>query len=117
MALTMQRPRAIWIPLVLAGSVLYWTVALGLGGLSVSFISDSQDSQDEMLEIAPETTISPREEPIIVHLQTWSEARAMAPALGDEPPAPPVDDGTGSLPGQADLATPSPTTGPGATAY
>jgi hypothetical protein len=100
-----------WLPLVLAGSVLYWTVALGLGSLSVSFLGDSGsllgDDGDERLELEPSAPnpagTAPRDEPIVVHLQTYSEARALAPALLDEPPAVPVvDDGTGTLPGHAD---------------
>jgi hypothetical protein len=104
MALTMhQRPRVMWIPLLMAGSVLYWTIALGLGGLSVSFLGDFDDGP---MELDPDSTApvpTPREEPIIVHLQTWNEARAMAPALSEDPPAVPgVDDGSSHPGGGSD---------------
>jgi len=113
MALTTPRPRVIWLPLLLAGSVLYWTAALGLGSLSVSFLGDPGD---ETLELEPEgptpAGTAPRDEPIVVHLQTYSEAKAMAPALADEPPAVPVvDDGTGTLPAHPEPAAVAGATG------
>ena len=32
-----------WIPLVLVGSALFWTVALGLGRMSLSLLGDTSD--------------------------------------------------------------------------
>jgi hypothetical protein len=79
-----SRPRSplIWLPLVLGGSVLYWTLAFGLGGMSLSFLSGS--SQEELELDVPATAVTDTEEPIVVHLeepimvrlQTLSEARA-----------------------------------------
>jgi hypothetical protein len=85
-----------WVPLVLVGSVLYWTVALGLGGLSVSFLS--QPAQ-EALELPPTA-----EEPIVVHLASGSEAPNLAPTIVDAPTTTAADDGTGSLPATDDSA-------------
>jgi hypothetical protein len=49
MAITMQnhvrQHPVMWIPLVLVGSILYWTVALGLGGMSLSFLGGSTDEE------------------------------------------------------------------------
>jgi hypothetical protein len=48
MAITMQnhvRHPVMWIPLVLVGSILYWTVALGLGGMSLSFLGGTTDEE------------------------------------------------------------------------
>jgi hypothetical protein len=72
----------IWLPLVLGGSVLYWTLAFGLGGMSLSFLSGS--SQEELELDVPATAVTETEEPIVVHLeepimvrlQSLSEARA-----------------------------------------
>ena len=82
-----------WVPLVLVGSVLYWTVALGLGGLSVSLLGEPAE---ESLEL-------PAEEPIVVHLASGSELPNLPPAVVEEPTAT-DDDGTGSLPATDDSA-------------
>jgi hypothetical protein len=34
-----------WIPLVLVGSILFWTVALGLGRMSLSLLGDTSDEE------------------------------------------------------------------------
>jgi hypothetical protein len=34
-----------WIPLVLVGSILYWSVALGLGRMSLSLLGDTNDEE------------------------------------------------------------------------
>jgi hypothetical protein len=99
---TMQnhvRPRVMWIPLVLVGSVLYWTLALGLGGMSLSMLGGS--SQED-LALQPmtltEATVTPepvsdhdRETAIPVRLESMSELRGTG---GNQ-----TDDGTGCLPG------------------
>jgi hypothetical protein len=100
MTSTMQnhvRPsKVMWIPLVLVGSVLYWSLALGLGGMSLSFLGDTNE---EDLALRPTTTTT-LEEPIVVHLQSKSE-------LGGAGGITSQDDGTGRLPG-IDEASPSP---------
>lgn len=49
MSFTMQnhvKPHPVmWIPLVLVGSILYWTVALGLGGMSLSLLGGTTDEE------------------------------------------------------------------------
>jgi hypothetical protein len=102
-----MRNRVMWIPLVLVGSFLYWTTALGLGGLSLTFLGNSQDCDGEeelALEPTPPTveteTPAGSEEPIVVHLESWSD-RAAGGADGD--------DGTASLPAADDANEPGQT--------
>jgi hypothetical protein len=88
-----------WIPLVMVGSLLYWTVALGLGSMSLSFLGDS--SEDLALQPAPAVT----EEPIIVHLQSEipgtggntsaDDGTGRLPATSEDSPAPPAEDSVG----------------------
>jgi hypothetical protein len=93
-----------WIPLVLVGSVLYWTLAMNLGGLSMSLFGCTNE---EELALQPAAVT---EEPIVVRLQSWSEVRG---AGGFQT----ADDGTGRLPA-SDEATPPPPEDPiGRTSY
>jgi hypothetical protein len=107
---TMQnhvKARVMWIPLVLVGSILYWTVALGLGGMSLSLLGGSAQ---EDLALQPKVAASPepteqitdedRESAILVHLPSPAELRA---AGGN----PAQDDGTGRLPGTAEPTPPA----------
>jgi hypothetical protein len=123
---TMQTPahpvcgRVMWIPLVLVGAFLYWTTALGLGGLSLTFLGGSEE-EDLALEPGPVQTAEAyesarTEEPIVVHLESGAQAAAAAGTGGaDTDDLPTGDDGTGSLPAIDDAAADS--TGPGPTAY
>jgi hypothetical protein len=81
--------KLVWIPVVLIAALLYWTVALGLGGLSLIAVSRlSGDEVDDVAAAAAEPAEStepapPRPEPtatepvpgtdstepIVVHLQ------------------------------------------------
>ena len=99
-----------WIPLVLVGGFLYWTTALGLGGLSLSFLGGSVED-DLALEPAPQLGDESvaTGEPIIVHLESWGDAHAAAGASGTD-----TDDGTGSLPPTDDSPSDD-TNGPGQT--
>ena len=86
MIFTMQnhvRPRVMWLPLVLVGSVIFWSLALGLGGMSLSFLGGSSE---EDLALQP----PPREEPIVVHVYD-SVNEATSGAGGNQS----QDDGTG----------------------
>jgi hypothetical protein len=65
------------------GSLLYWTVAMSLGGLSLALLGDS--GADE-LELEPTTQPLPAsEEPIMVHLQKWQgQGPPPGPGLADD---------------------------------
>jgi len=52
----MRRRSALWFPLLLVGSVVYWTLALGLGGVSLALLGVS----GEDLELTPPEVIPPR---------------------------------------------------------
>jgi hypothetical protein len=93
-----------WIPLVLVGSLLYWTIALGLGSMSLSLLGDS--SEDLALQPTPAVT----EEPIVVHLQSWSEVKGTGGNTS-------ADDGTGRLPGTDDSPLPPAEDSVGRTSY
>jgi hypothetical protein len=96
---TFSRARVIWIPLVLVGSFLYWTTALGLGGLSLTFLGASEEDDLALQDPPPPATDDSvaSGEPIVVHLESWSDAHAAAGASGSA-----ADDGTGSLPATDD---------------
>jgi len=87
---TMQthvRSKVMWIPLILVGALLYWSLALGLGGMSLSFLGGSCE---EELALEPATIT---EEPIVVQpVGSMSEWRGTG---GNQA----SDDGTGRLPG------------------
>jgi hypothetical protein len=107
MAITMQnhvRHPVMWIPLVLVGSVLYWTVALGLGGMSLSFLGGTTD--EELVTcpgVAPVALPSGHGKgPYNVHLVSGSEVTGLGgfhaddgtgrlPAIDQAPPPPPED--------------------------
>lgn len=104
-----------WIPLLMVGAFLYWTTALGLGGLSLSFLGGGCSAEDELaLEPAPQLVDESLAtgEPIIVHLQTWGAANATAGAGGTG-----TDDGTASLPATDDSPSDDDSNGPGQTSY
>jgi hypothetical protein len=110
-----------WMPLLFVAAFLYWSVALGLGGLSLMAASAiSGDVQDgpqgpdlapSVMEPAPGHTT----EPIVIHLEESAEpedvndnAGAVMPndQADSQPSSQPNsqvdnDDGTGRLPGQS----------------
>jgi hypothetical protein len=123
---TMQTPahpvcgRVMWIPLVLVGAFLYWTTALGLGGLSLTFLGGSEE-EDLALDPALQSaygagayTSSSSDEPIVVHLESPPQGTAGVGGQ-DLDGLPAGDDGTASLPAIDDAASDS--TGPGPTSY
>jgi hypothetical protein len=78
-AMTMPRRWLVWLPVIMVASLLYWTVALGLGGMSlmaVSALSGSEGTGPLGLsasggdtDTAPAATPRDGYEPIIVHLE------------------------------------------------
>jgi hypothetical protein len=70
-----MRKWAIWIPVLLVASLLYWTVALGLGGLSLMVVSsfDCDGDRPEAGELEVEG-LKDSYEPITVNLVESSEA-------------------------------------------
>jgi hypothetical protein len=107
-----------WMPLLFVAAFLYWSVALGLGGLSLMAASAiSGDLQDgpEGPELAPsvmEPAPGHTTEPIVIHLEESAEpedvndnAGAVMPSDQSESPIDVQDiqidgnDGTGRLPG------------------
>ena len=102
-----------WMPLLFVAAFLYWSVALGLGGLSLMAASaisgDLQEGQEEgqegpdlapsVMEPAPGHTT----EPIIIHLEESAEPEDVNDNAGAVIPADQIDgnDGTGRLPGQS----------------
>jgi hypothetical protein len=91
---TRARSPLVWLPLILGGSVLYWTVAFGLGAMSLSYLGGSCQ-EDLELDVPLTTQVSDTEEPIVVHLeepilvrlQTLSEARAAGVVVEPSEPA------------------------------
>jgi hypothetical protein len=100
-----------WLPILFVTAMLFWTVALGLGGLSLMAVSALSDGQDDGASqaagVAPTATEpmpgqsgqAAAADGIVVHLQESIEPEdvddnvgAVPPALGD-----PNDDGTGHL--------------------
>ena len=79
MTTTTLRRWLVWIPVLMVASLLYWTVALGLGGMSlmaVSALSQEHDSQLFTLppsggdtDTAAATSSRDGYEPIVVHLE------------------------------------------------
>jgi hypothetical protein len=107
-----MRPRVMWIPLVLVGAFLYWTTALGLGGLSLTFLGDSEEDDLALEAPQPADESAATGEPIVVHLESWADAHATAGASGTE-----TDDGTASLPATDDSPSDDDSNGPGQTSY
>ena len=71
----------VWMPALLVGALFYWTVALGLGGLSllaVSALSGTDGDGDAPEGAAVEPGEDPAQDPvgdaIVVHLQESAEA-------------------------------------------
>jgi hypothetical protein len=107
-----------WMPLIFVGAFLYWSVALGLGGLSLIAASaiggDLVPSPDEApMAVEPvsghasmETTIEPVVEPVLnpmdpimVHLEESAEPEDVNDNPGAATPFDSSDDdGTGRLP-------------------
>jgi hypothetical protein len=114
------RSTARWVvalPLLLVGSMLFWTMALGSGAISLlavtGFAEVPQPSDDLPMagEVAPTATepmpgpilgtqANPAN-PILVHLQESAEPEDVNDNLGAAAPGESDDDGTGQMSGQA----------------
>ncbi len=94
----------LWFPVVMVGSLFYWTVALGLGGLSLMAVSAVSSGLPEPMELNVSSSI-----PIVVHLEESAEPED-------------VNDNVGcGYPGEAqpyvDEAAADAASGPGQTAF
>jgi len=96
-----------WMPLLFVSAFLYWSVALGLGGLSLMAAGAMSAVAHDRVGMINAATIEPMPgqlsgDPIIVHLQESAEpdddSDAVQPALIDVSD----DDGTGRLSGHND---------------
>ena len=106
-----------WMPLLFVAAFLYWSVALGLGGLSLmaaSAISGDLQDGSEGPELAPsvmEPAPGHTTEPIIIHLEESDEPEDVNDNAGAVMPSDQADsqidvqidgnDGTGRLPGHS----------------
>lgn len=80
------------LPLVLVGSMMFWSVALGLGGLSLLAVTGLTAGDDgaAVEEIAPSATepVSGHADPITVHIETSAEPEDVNDNAGAATPAP-----------------------------
>ena len=96
-----------WMPLLFVAAFLYWSVALGLGGLSLmaaSAITSGAESGPDFAATAVEPVSGHAlAEPIVVHLEESAEPEDVNDNAGSATPTDTVeasdDDGTGRLPG------------------
>jgi hypothetical protein len=121
------RSTARWVislPLLLVGSMMFWTMALGSGAISLLAVAGlSQASQapqivdDDAAQVEPGPTsaepapghaLGSPANPILVHLQESAEPEdvndnlgAVAPGEADQAQVQGDDDGTGQMSGQA----------------
>ena len=106
-----------WMPLLFVAAFLYWSVALGLGGLSLMAASAISGDLDEGPELAP-SVMEPAPghigEPIVIHLEESAEPEDVNDNAGAVMPNDQADsqidvqdvqidgnDGTGRLPGHS----------------
>ena len=103
-----------WMPLLFVAAFLYWSVALGLGGLSLMAASEISGDLDEGPDLAPsvmEPAPGHTAEPIVIHLEESAEPEDVNDNAGAVMPNDQIDsqvdvqiddnDGTGRLPGQS----------------
>ena len=90
------RSAARWVaflPLVLVGSMLFWTLALGLGGVSLLAVTNlsAPVGDDDSADVTPTATepVSGHLDPITVHLEESTEPEDVSDNAGAV--APPVD--------------------------
>jgi hypothetical protein len=105
-----------WMPLLFVAAFLYWSVALGLGGLSLMAASAITSGAESPADFAP-SAVEPVSGhallesdsptlPIVVHLEESAEPEDVNDNVGAASPVDTVDavdtsddDGTGRLPG------------------
>jgi len=105
-----------WMPLLFVAAFLYWSVALGLGGLSLMAASTITSEVETSADFAPSAVepvsghaLAEPDNPmvppasIVVHLEESAEPEDVNDNPGAVPPVDTVDssddDGTGRLPG------------------
>ena len=98
-----------WMPLLFVAAFLYWSVALGLGGLSLMAASAISGDLDQGPDLSP-SVMEPVPghvlgDPIVVHLEESAEPEDVNDNVGAVTPSDQMDqvgsdDGTGRLPGQ-----------------
>ena len=71
-----MRKWAIWIPVLMVASLLYWTVALGLGGLSLFAVTAFDCGHDYAPAQKVGAKVSDSDTPITVNLVDPSSASA-----------------------------------------
>jgi hypothetical protein len=120
-----------WIPLVLVGSVLYWTVALGLGGMSLSALGGGGTGEElancpgsrSVSAVTLPSPVSQTREPIVVHIQSGIELQSQIDLATIDLTATgsggnhALDDGTGRLPGIDEAPQPPVEDSVGRTSY
>jgi hypothetical protein len=117
-----NRSLARWLislPVLLVGSMLFWTVALGSGALSLLAVAGlSEGPQVLQMGEVPPTALEPMpgeavhaagypERSILVHLQESAEPEDVNDNLGAASPGDSDDDGTGQMSGRAEAPAPS----------
>ncbi len=101
-----------WMPLLFVAAFLYWSVALGLGGLSLMAASAISGDLDQGPDLAPSVmepvpghVLGDPDNPIVVHLEESAEPEDVNDNAGAVTPSDAIDqidndDGTGRQPGQ-----------------
>jgi hypothetical protein len=95
-----------WIPLVLVGSILFWSVALGLGRMSLSLLGDASDEDLDLVNCPGSRSINAVTLPSThtngpVEVQIISKTDFVPGSGGNHA----QDDGTGRLPAIDDSST------------
>jgi hypothetical protein len=109
----------VWIPVMMVAALLYWTVALGLGGLSlmaVSTLSGAAALDDaEQLPEPTATEPAPGETPVV----GVASGSSIVVNLQESAEPEDVDDNAGAASDDAadDAAVVAPAQGPGATSF
>ena len=109
-----NRSLARWLvslPVLVVGSMLFWTMALGSGALSLLAVAGLSEGSPvvQMGEIPPTATEPMPGQPagypersILVHLQESAEPEDVNDNLGAVAPGDSDDDGTGQMSGRAE---------------
>jgi len=112
----MRNKSVVWIPVLLVGAMVYWTLALGFGGLSlVSLTSElpspEGDARDSYQSITVNLSDSVETDLAVDLAPDLDVAAARTLEQGDRPQVPPAEGGGQGLTGGTVR------TGPGQTAF
>jgi hypothetical protein len=98
------------LPLLLVGSMLFWTMALGSGAMSLLAVTGFAEIPRTSDDLASDGALSPTaaepmpgqvsDNPILVHLQESIEPEDVNDNIGAVAPMESDDDGNGRLPAQ-----------------